>query len=290
MPSFKLNLAVALHEMYRDIADRGAHDGDLWHPAHYPVAVEGLHDFYRRLSHELSVPEDRSPGLHLSDVTGEVGWECDRYLFFVALQEPQPPRFRDDMVRTFEVGKGMHLQLFPRIVPAIEMKYGPQVKVVGYHIETPATPDDTPVTGTIDVLVDLLVYDPEAIGDESRAQKVRVVIDIKSTSVNESSKRGRNQTPKMSTEREVTGDPKYLRQVSCYTTRVDADYAILLFWEKQFPHNFSQATRTRNDRVYGRIKKRVASVLQHIENMTLPVPNRRVCSGCPYKEICPREA
>lgn len=288
MTTFRLNIAVALEEMYRQVADRGAHDGDLWNPAHYPVAVTGLKKFYQDLSEELETPRDRSPGLHLSDVTGEIGWECDRYLFFVDLQEPQPPKFRDDLIRTFEVGKGMHLQLFTRIVPAIEMKYGPRVKVLDFKVEEPAPDDGSGITGTMDVWIELLVYDADAIGDESRAQRVKVVIDVKSTSVNESSKRKRGQTPKQSTEREVTGDPKYLRQVSTYVTRSDSDYAILLFWEKQFPHRFSQTTRARNDRVYQRVLKRVGAVRQHIADMTLPAPNRRVCSGCPYRDRCPQ--
>lgn len=285
MDVFRLDLAAALTQMYRHMADAGGKDNGPWHPGHYPVAMQGLSDFYERLTEELAHPRERSPGLHLSDVTGDYGWECDRYLFFVELQEPKSVIYAADMIRVFEVGKGMHLQLFQRVVPALQMYYGERLEITRFGIEEPVPDDGTGISGTTDIQLEFLIYQPEEIGNRETAVPQKVVVDVKSTSVNESKKRRKKSN--MPSAQEVNAEPKYQRQVACYSTRTDADYAMVLYWEKQFPHEFFQATRPRQgDRVYDTILKRVARVREHIERGTLPNPNRSACAGCPYFSLC----
>lgn len=293
----ELNVAHALSAMYRTMAadPSMAH---LAHPSAHPEVVAGLQRFYRMLEEDLHQYTPRSWGLHVSDMSREPGWGCDRYLWFGLLGEEKTNMETDDLLRTSEVGHAMHFQLFHRIGPALLWHYRGRLEILAYYIEAevagdvvqsepPLPPPPTgaemvAIPGLISGHIDLVI---DGILD---GRPFRVVIDVKSTSSRKTvqrQKRGARSTSR----RVLDVEPHYYRQVSGYVTLSAADYGILLFWDKQHPHNFTQQSVSHRPAIASRILNRGVLLEDALETMdVLPPATRTFCEACPFAAPCGR--
>lgn len=251
--------------------DYGAHASE--------IGVKALSDFYQRhkvgLEHSFCQHQEgnrtgRSYGLHVSEVTGYEGWECDRSLFFKLMGEPKQATFSPALLRTFGVGTGMHFEMREILMPALELRYAGRLEFTHVEFEVSVGIDESYITGTPDAFI---------VFKDSTAKENRLVLDFKSTS--------NSQQEKRQARGRVTVEAEYERQLQTYLHRKDADYGIVVFWTKGWDHYFEQVVVPPRPRLYPMLEKRAQGVLVDIEAGRVSPPTRGTwCSRCAMQDKC----
>lgn len=239
-----------------------------------PQASELGWKAYKRYLQSLLESEDdeREFGIHVSSISGYAGWECIRHLWYILAGYHEDPIFAARMLRRFDIGTGMHMILFQRFMPALEMRY-PSIEFLNVWYEESLELDDLMIVGTPDIVLEYI--DPH-INEPARA-----VIDIKSTSTNQQDRRTRKGGI-------IKVEPNYQRQVQTYINRVEADYGAILYWENTAYWHFHQVPIQPSralERVYS---KKVTSVFAALEEVEAPAGTLGGhCRECGFQRLCP---
>lgn len=267
---FKLDLAGALWDYYQHSADN---PNSPIGPGFSSLGVTALENFYQRHVHSLQHKQGRSYGLHVSAICGYEGWECDRSLYFTLTTETKNRTWGVEMLRCFDVGDGMHFQLREIMMAALELRYAQEVEFLHCEYEVPIASDEYLITGTPDAFIEFRVKETDT--------RYKVVIDFKSTS--------KGQHDKRTQKGAVFPEVEYERQIQTYMEAKGADYGIILFWLKSWPHQQDQAIIMPRPQLYKHHVKRAKSVLGDLENGRVSPANKGVwCTRCPYEEVCDR--
>jgi len=82
-------------------------------------SAEALEWYYSALA---KAPPELRGGIHCSDVVGTPGWDCDRYVQFVALNAgTNSVESRKHWIKRWKIGEGVHNMTYDHIELALEM-------------------------------------------------------------------------------------------------------------------------------------------------------------------------
>lgn len=269
-----IDAGVALTKLFDHHATREGRNEVL---ANYcPVSWAAYVDLLQRMQRD---PKPRHFGghVHVSSMVRPQGWNCDRYLFFDMIAEPDvDPVFSGPQIRCFEIGHGMELIVMKWIGAALKFFYGDGIEIHNVWFEKPIykysdeSRGKRVLIGTADIVIDYTY----------RGKRQRVCFDAKSTSVNQQDKRTR-------ANGDIEDSADYKRQLGHYYVPLKADWGALIYWEKQWSHRFFQSVVHRRDTMYWDSIQRLEYVRNDAENAEpSPIHVGGWCRSCPYRTTC----
>ena len=269
-----LQVAQALMDFSRALASDRSLEHE-YYPGMEPKNWEATQQAHQELLDLMKAPKPRSWGIHVSEVTKGPGWHCDLWIWYSLLAEKEPVTLWDaGSIRNFWIGDALHQWLLPRVVPALLYKYRERLEIVDVRIEWGVV--SGLLTGHADLYLSYILDGVPA----------SVVIDLKSTSESMHNKRVRKKAKLSSPQRirEVEAEPHYRRQLATYVDLLDADYGLLVYWIKQFPHEMEQVHVPLSLRLLGTIRKRIDG---NAYGSSAPAATRGAhCTECPFFNQC----
>lgn len=229
--------------------------------------ASALSEEYR---HRAENPERRSYGIHVSDVSLEPGWNCDRTMFFDLTGEDRlSPTSWPDMQRRFSVGHGCHESIYRDLKQALERRY-PDYEI-DIEFEKPVSSEDGLITGSVDIYITI---------QREEGGPFRIVGDIKTTSKNEHEKRVRRGG-------RIQPDDKHIRQVQLYAEMGEADVCLVVYAVLGWPWDFAQSVIGLNPRIFRRVLERKNRVVADLDEGRITPPLAgKWCVSCKYRDAC----
>jgi hypothetical protein len=258
-----MTVALDVDTAYTAFFDRQATDDEFRKRCHPRMSEVGWAAYEKYLhKHELAehTPRERSGRIHATYLAGDVGFECDRSLFFEMILQDEEPQADvgtwKDLMRCFAIGHAMEKELYKWFGPALENYYqNDDFELLEVNYEWPMfknsgeefSDDSTLLVGTADVF---FTY-------RRKGEEYRAVVDFKSTSKNRAAKRA--------SATGVQSEPAYIRQVSSYLEPTRSDWGALVYWVKQWPHYFQQEVVNRRPGFYSASMRRLREVYADVE-------------------------
>lgn len=223
---------------------------------------------------------------HVSDLVGDVGWNCNRYFGYIRLGEPQineTRTFSPDIQRTFWIGEGIELG-FKDVIPKAMEKDLERVggKMISFHYQYSFRDQELGIVGHVDFVAH---YEIDGL-------KYTHVIDTKSTSSTSQDKRqvAKNtllSRPDAYHDRQVSVYLHYLKQDK--ELEADVYVANLTYIEKAHTHRLSDAWAT-SERTHTILSNRIKKVDKELSEGKLPLPTSGShCRSCQWSELCQKK-
>lgn len=268
-----IDFAGALNGLFHRQAS-SLEERDRLHPRLCPVGYAAWQQYMRGLITEDAADRHKKPMPRVSDMA-RVGHNCLR---FSALQWAGAPRSSTGttagLVRTWAIGSGMEVMAFRWLPLAIQEVL--QHEVLECQYEGGMWPEghqgDEPqfLSGHFDIRLVLR---------DTQGETSSYLLDLKSTSAGQQTKRTRNGV--------IVPEAEYQRQVGMYAASLGITNAVVLYWNKAWPSEFSQASVPPRAEVlkrcldYSRRGKKMA------DSGELPPPTRGTyCAECKFVEAC----
>jgi CRISPR/Cas system-associated exonuclease Cas4 (RecB family) len=239
--------------------------------------ASALENFYDHLAEQA----ESRPGLHVSDVTGDRGYKCDRFLHFAMVEaETSPAKDRRFIQKRLLLGDAAHRMVYEYIVDALKLAYTSIINITSIEIEEEFVHEATGVIGTPDIVIEGTFVD--------NGKSFCLVVDVKSLT----SWAYENQCTLKAGFRAKPADR---RQMLFYVTAKNADMGLFLNiiitrgenekGQTKYPHN--QKYVVPNGSIVDVTIARINAInqLRALDEWGDAVQGSH-CNGCKFAEIC----